>query len=291
MKRQSIFILLLSSLFVLMAACSSSDLSESGKSDSAGSNEIAMKSEMDQSTAEDSVEEKSGEINTNRMIIHQANLQVNVKNLEKAQLKIEKKVNEYGGYIVESNVYRENDETVSGRIMVRVPEKYFQKFLTDAEEEAINVLERNVTGQDVTEEYVDLESRVKSKRAVEARLLEFMNNANKTGDLLKISSDLAQVQEEIEVIVGKMKYLENQTSYSTIDIYMIEKSVRIPGIDNENLDTWEKTKKQLASSINFLLAAGSELIVFFIGNLPVIVILLLVGAGIYFMIKRKKKRD
>ncbi|MBS4177454.1 DUF4349 domain-containing protein [Lederbergia citrea] len=291
MKRQSIFILLLSSLFVLMAACSSSDLSESGKSDSAGSNEIAMKSEMDQSTAEDSVEEKSGEINTNRMIIHQANLQVNVKNLEKAQLKIEKKVNEYGGYIVESNVYRENDETVSGRIMVRVPEKYFQKFLTDAEEEAINVLERNVTGQDVTEEYVDLESRVKSKRAVEARLLEFMNNANKTGDLLKISSDLAQVQEEIEVIIGKMKYLENQTSYSTIDIYMIEKSVRIPGIDNENLDTWEKTKKQLASSINFLLAAGSGLIVFFIGNLPVIVILLLVGAGIYFMIKRKKKRD
>jgi hypothetical protein len=277
-----------------MSACSSNsskELSQRGESGAKkDSNEVSVESERDHSAKEESAEDDFDENSTNRMIIHQAQLQVNVKDLEQAQLNIEKKVNEYGGYIVESNVYRENEVTVSGMIIVRIPEKHFQNFLNDAEGEAADVLERNVTGQDVTEQYVDLQSRVKSKRAVEARLLEFMSNAEKTEDLLKISSDLAKVQEEIELIVGKMNYLENQTSYSTIEITMFENQVIVPELDGKKLDTWEKTKKQLATSTNFMLASGSGLIVFFIGNLPVVILVFLVGAGIYFIIKRRKRK-
>ena len=228
------------------------------------------------------------EVSTDRMIIHRANLQLNVKDFAKAEQNIEKKVTEYGGYIVESNVYREDDESVSGEITVRIPEKHFQKFLTAAEGEAADILKRTVTGQDVTEQYVDLKSRVKSKRAVEERLLDFMGDAEKTEDLLKISSDLATIQEEIELIVGKMNYLENQTSYSTIEIMMFENRVIVPELDNKDLDTWDKTKKQLATSTNFLLAAGSGLIVFIIGNLPIFILLLLIGFGVYFAFIRKR---
>lgn len=295
MKRKAFFILILSGLLALMAACSSSNSSEEAKKDmadsSAGSNEVSVEGEMEYSSSDEGAvdrDHKSEGNTTNRMIIHQAQLRVHVKDLGKAQLKIEQKVNEYGGYIVESNVYRESDRLVSGMITVRVPEKHFQRFLADAEEEAAEILERNVTGQDVTEQYVDLESRVKSKRAVEERLLEFMGKAEKTADLLNISSDLAKVQEEIEVIVGQMKYFENQTSFSTIEIFMYEDRVIVPEIDSLDLDTWEKTKKQLVTSTNFLLAAASGVIVFLIGNLPVIAILLLGGVGIYFIIKRKK---
>lgn len=244
---------------------------------------------------ESSVEESetfaddSDEIDTDRMIIHTANLQIQVKDFNKTQLNIENKVSEYDGYIVESNVYRESEERVSGHMTVRIPEKHFQKFLTDTEDQAVEVLERNVSGQDVTEQYVDLESRLKSKRAVEERLLAFMNDAEKTEDLLKISKDLATVQEEIEVIVGKMNYLENQSAYSTIEISMHEDQVIIPELDNKDLNTWEKTKKQLATSLNFLLTAGSGLVIFFIGNLPVIILLLIIGAVIYFKIRNRKK--
>lgn len=295
MKRKAFFILILSGLLALMAACSSSNSSEEAKKDmadsSAGSNEVSVEGEMEYSSSDEGAvdrDHKSEGNTTNRMIIHQAQLRVHVKDLGKAQLKIEQKVNEYGGYIVESNVYRESDRLVSGMITVRVPEKHFQRFLADAEEEAAEILERNVTGQDVTEQYVDLESRVKSKRAVEERLLEFMGKAEKTADLLNISSDLAKVQEEIEVIIGQMKYFENQTSFSTIEIFMYEDRVIVPEIDSLDLDTWEKTKKQFVTSTNFLLAAASGVIVFLIGNLPVIAILLLGGVGIYFIIKRKK---
>ena len=121
----------------------------------------------------------------NRNIIHRAELQLNVKKLENAQLIIEKKVSEYGGYIVVSNVHRESEESVSAQLTVRIPEQHFQKFLTDAEGQSAEVLNRNVTGEDVTEQYIDLESRVKSKRIVEERLLEFMGKAEKTEDLLK----------------------------------------------------------------------------------------------------------
>ena len=292
MKRKAVFILLLSFFIGLMTACSSNDSIGNAKMDSAvRSDEVGVKKELDNSMVEGLADEGSEMIATNRMIIHKAQLQLNVKSFEKARVSIEKKVSEYGGYIVESNVYRENEKSVNGRMTVRIPEEYFQTFLTDAEGEAADILERIVTGEDITEQYVDLESRMKSKRVVEERLLEFMGNAEKTEDLLKISSDLAGVQEEIEIIVGQMNYLENQTSYSTIEITMYENQVIVPGVDGKKLDTWAKTKKQLASSTNFLLATGSGLVVFVIGNLPITILLVFVGAGTYFFVKKKRGKS
>lgn len=279
-----------------LAACSSDDSADSGEmaktSDSSASNEIAVRDQMTESTADEPKEAEKEIIpeTGDRMIIHRANLEVKVKSLEKARQDIEKKVKDYGGYIVESNIYRGENELLSGHLTIRIPEKHFQQFLNDAEGAAAEVMGRNVTGQDVTEEYVDLESRLKSKRAVEKRLLDFMKDAQKTEDLLKISSDLAKVQEDIEVIVGKMKYLENQTSYSTVEIFMQENRVVVPGVDGDQLDTWEKTKQQLAVSVNFLLAAASGLVVFFVGNLPVIILLAVIGAVIYYVVKRRKRK-
>lgn len=291
MYKKLFSILRLSLLCILLVGCSASSSKDEAKSEKlmAGSNEMGMDSmtDQDQSTEDSLLEQPQATMTTDRMIIQHAQLQVKVKNFKQAQLKIEKKVTEYGGYVVESTVYGQDAEAVSGTMIIRIPKKHFQSFLNDAEEEA-TVLERNVTGQDVTEQFVDLQSRVTSKRAVEARLLEFMTTAQKTDDLLKISADLAKVQEEIEVIVGKMNYLENQTSYSTIEIAMFENRVIVPALDKNNLNTWDKTKKQLATSTNFMLAAGSGIIVFFIGNLPVITVVSLIGISAYVIIKRKK---
>lgn len=277
------------SLFLLLAGCSSNE-----KDDSASeSQDEKAESKMDASISGNKVQEEAAEkegMTDERKVIHQAQLELKVKNLEKAQMKIENKAAEYGGYVVESNVYREDEELVEGTITVRVPEAHFQDFLTDSEGEASEVVGRNVTGQDVTEQYVDLKARLKSKRAVEERLLAFMKDAEKTEDLLKISSDLAVVQEEIEQLTGQMKYLENQTSYSTVTITLSQDRIVVPGIDNKELNTWERTKKQLATSANLLLKAGSGIIVFIIGNLPILIILGGAGAVVHWVIKRRGKR-
>ena len=295
--RKAIYIFLISTLLVVLAACSSSeDKSSYESADSSSDKEMSnvVSGDADGEVATEESSETKTEapvVASDRMIIHQASLSVNVKELDKAQSNIEKKVDQYGGYIVESNVYQEDDQTSSGRMIVRIPEKNFEKFLLDAEGVAAEVLERNVTGQDVTEQYVDLESRVKSKRAVEERLLDFMSKAQKTEDLLKISADLSEVQEEIEVMVGKMKYLENQTSFSTIELSMYENRVVVPEIESKELNTWEKTKKQLATSTNSLLSAGSALIVFFVGNLPVLLLLGAIGFIVFWIIKRRLRHE
>ncbi|USK79993.1 DUF4349 domain-containing protein [Peribacillus frigoritolerans] len=281
--------MLMFSLFLLLVGCSSNE-----KDDSASeSQDEKAESKMDASISGNKVQEEAAEkegMTDERKVIHQAQLELKVKNLEKAQMKIENKAAEFGGYIVESNVYREDEELVEGTITVRVPEAHFQDFLTDSEGEASEVVGRNVTGQDVTEQYVDLKARLKSKRAVEERLLAFMKDAEKTEDLLKISSDLAVVQEEIEQLTGQMKYLENQASYSTVTITLSQDRIVVPGIDNKELNTWERTKKQLATSANLLLKAGSGIIVFIIGNLPILIILGGAGAVVHWVIKRRGKR-
>lgn len=309
MKRKMTLLLTFLFLFVLISACSSNHSDQSSKDNtSVSSNKSSpdMETESEafaendvEETSNDSavekeesgsIEDESGDIDTNRMIIHTAQLQIQVKDFSKTQIKIEDKVNEYAGYVVESSVYRTDDEHRNGQMIVRIPEEHFEKFLTDTEEVAVKILSRNVSGEDVTEKYVDLKSRLKSKQVVEERLLTFMNEAEKTEDLLNISADLATVQEEIEVIVGKMNYLENQSEYATIELSIQEDQIAIPDIDNKNLNTWEKTKKQLVENVNYLLKFGSGLIVFFIGNLPVIILLLVIGTIVYFMIRIRKRR-
>ncbi|WP_427138067.1 DUF4349 domain-containing protein [Psychrobacillus psychrodurans] len=290
--RKSWLFLITISFFVLLAACSGDEESAKMSSEDRASDSAEFKSEEESVEAEVQQESATEDIEapSTRMIIHQARISTNVKDLEKAQHNMEQKVKKYDGYIVESNVYLESDETSSGKMVVRIPEKHFETFLSEAEAEASKVLEKNVTGQDVTEQYVDLSSRVKSKRAVEERLLAFMKDAQKTEDLLKISTDLAKIQEEIEVLVGKINYLENQTSFSTIELTMHEKRVIIPEIENKDLNTWEKTKKQFITSTNSLLSVGSGIIVFVIGNLPVLVLLGVIIVVVAWIIKRRKVR-
>ncbi|MFL6558160.1 MAG: DUF4349 domain-containing protein, partial [Bacillus sp. (in: firmicutes)] len=275
-RRFPIFFIL---LLVLITGCSASSEEKSEKISQ--SNDVALDNAHSGSGEQaDFYSSETGKVEKttepvkikvqNQMVIYQADLELRVKKFDQAVRTLEEKVIEYGGYITESNVSKEGNEQVSGSIKIRIPQKHFQTFLHDAESQAAQVLQRNITGQDVTEEYVDLESRLKSKRVVEERLTMFMKSAVKTEDLLKISADLALVQEEIETIEGKMKFLENQTSLSTVNITLYEKKVVIPTIDKDKLNTWEKTKKQFMKSINMLLVGLSGLVVFIIGNLPVL---------------------
>jgi hypothetical protein len=275
-------------LVFLLAACSSQS-EEKSSMDMANTNEAGRMAISEDSAVASEEKSKSDE-SVNRMVIYKANLRMRVKNFENAQREMEAKSKKYDGFMIGSNSYRDNNEQVSGSITLRIPQQHFQSFLNDAEGVAEEVLERNVNGQDVTEEYVDLESRLKAKRVVEERLLEFMKNAQKTEDLLKISNDLSVVQEEIEQVMGRMKFLENQSALSTITIDLYEENVIVPNLEKDDLNTWEKTKKQFVTSTNFLLGAFSGIFVFFIGNLPVFLLLAVFMVIMFWAIKKSRHK-
>ncbi|OLS41939.1 DUF4349 domain-containing protein [Bacillus sp. MRMR6] len=293
---------LLISIVLFLAACSSNNGNDSAKMSEMNADKgEAMDSAQFGSQEKSVVEAETRNVATtgneeslavpNQMVIYQADLHLRVKKFEQTLQSLEEQVTKYDGYIAQSNVAKNGEEQVSGSIIIRIPQKHFQAFLHDAEGYAAEVLQRNITGTDVTEEYVDLEARLKSKRIVEERLISFMESATKTEDLLKISADLAAVQEEIERVQGRMKFLENQTSFSTITISLYENKVIIPKIEDDNLNTWEKTKKQFMESTNFLLAALSGFVVFIIGNLPILIILTIIGYLTYRFLRKLTKRN
>jgi hypothetical protein len=296
LKKIKIALILMAAFLIGLAGCSSSK-SEDAKINTSSKSTMDSAGRSDKGASafsKEKLQNETGKTVTiampSQMVIYEANLRLKVKGFEKTVQFLENNVKKYGGYISESTVTKESDG-LSGSIKIRVPQKYFQDFLHDAEGEAAEVLQRNITGQDVTEEYVDLESRLKSKRVVEERLTSFLKTAAKTEDLLKISSDLAAVQEEIETIEGKMKYLENLTALSTVNITLYEDKVIVPDLDKGKLNTWERTKKQFMESTNFLLSAVSGLVVFFIGNLPVLIILALAALIAFVLIKKVKNRE
>ncbi|WP_158286951.1 DUF4349 domain-containing protein [Mesobacillus foraminis] len=243
--------------------------------------------------AEDTDGKKSGDTSpesesSGRKVIYNADLQLKVNNYTEVQGKLEKKAISYGGYIVQSQTSTFEDEQLSETMVFRIPQRNFQSFLHDAEGTAEEITHRNVSGQDVTEEFVDLESRLRSKKAVEARLLSFMDEAEKTEDLLKISADLAAVQEEIEQLAGRKNFLQNQTDYSTVTV-SLETNILVPKVDQaSDLNTWQKVKKQLAVNINVLLALVSGIIVLIAGNLPILILTGMVLSTIWIFLRRKK---
>ncbi len=289
-------------LAVLIAGCSSNSSEESQSDDSSNSQDYAAtesagelknKAEIstDASEQENNPQEKQIGNVSDRMVIYTANLSIQVNSYDDTLAFIQQELEKSNGYIVDSNSYSAEKDLVEGTLTVRIPQERFQTFLKVVEDGSTKVVDQSITGQDVTEEFVDLESRLKSKQVVEKRLLEFMEKAEKTEDLLKISTDLATVQEEIEQIKGRMNYLDNQVSLATVTIFIKEKKVNVPELENAELNTWEETKKQFMQSVNFLLQASSSIIVFFIGSLPILFVIGGLLIILWFIVKRKRKKQ
>ena len=302
MKMRHFFLILFCGL-VLLSACSSNQQESNTKEDKSSQGSTsqpapatdsgAKQEESTDSDRSNRVVDKTGDSlpsSTNK-VIYTAEVYLQVKDLKMTNKIIEDKAEKLGGYLVESQMYLEGDENFTATLTVRIPEANFNQFLAEVEKLAIKVQQRNVRGSDVSEEYVDLESRLASKQAVEKRLLEFMQKAETTEDLLKISTDLARVQEEIETITGRLKFLDNRIAFSTVTLSLSENKIKVPELENSDLNTWEKTKKQFITSVNFILAASSGAVVVLIGNIPIFILIGILVGMIFYFIKRKKKQE
>src|SRR5699024_11705843 len=107
-------------------------------------------------------------------------------------------------------------------------------------------------------------------------------------DLLKISNDLAEVQEEIEALKGQINYLDDKSDLATVSIYMQEENVALSGTGEGKLNTWEKTKQQLMKSINFLISAFSGIFILIVGILPLLILLGIIVL-LYFLLLEELK--
>src|SRR5262249_21206867 len=103
-------------------------------------------------------------------------------------------------------------------VVVRVPAQKFETAMEEIRGVGGRILHEKRSGQDVTEEYIDLEARIRTKRALEPQFLEIMKQAHKVSDALEVQNQLAEVRTEIERLEGRRRFLENQSALSTINI-------------------------------------------------------------------------
>lgn len=134
-----------------------------------------------------------------------------------------------GGFVEHSSVVEHRDGTRSGNVVLRVPVARFEAALGRVREEARLVREETVQGQDVTEQYADLEAQLRNARAQEASFLQILAQARTVEDILKVQVQLGQIRERIEMLEGRLQYLENRTSFSTVTVQLEEEAaIRVP---------------------------------------------------------------
>ncbi len=160
-----------------------------------------------------------------RRIIRNAELKLEVASPTDGQRRIASVAESHGGFVVtsESKQRSGSDGAKAYEVVtmqLRVPSAQFDAVIGEIRAVAggAGVVEEKITGQDVTEEYIDLESRARTQKALEAQLLELLRRSGDLADAVTLQRELASVRTEIEKIEGRRRFLENQSSLSTISV-------------------------------------------------------------------------
>jgi hypothetical protein len=213
------------------------------------------------------------------ILIKTGSLNFAVKDLDTAYQSIKTKIQNSNGYITSEN----SRGSKNTNLVIKVPVSDFHQLLELIEKEADQdyLVTKSVNSQDVTEEYIDVESRIKSKKAIETRYLEILTKARNVTEILKVEKELGKIRTEIEQSEGRLQYLRNRSNYSTISLTIYEFQV------SEVKPVQPIEKPSLISKMKNSLIIGwgqvESLLLFLISNWFAI----LLASGVAYYAKRK----
>ncbi len=221
-----------------------------------------------------------------KKIIKNGDLTLKVSNTDKAVAEITRIAKANGGDIFYSNLYEGEDNIKSGTVTIKVPIVNFEKSFEEIKKIASLVVQESISGQDVTEQYTDLQSQFRNKQAEEKAFAKILEKSGQIDEVLKVTKELARVRGEIEVLQGRIRLLESQTDMATINVYISE-DAKITITDRWRplqvaRDALNNLLRDIQKFVNFV-------IVFVVRIIPVLVIYL-VFIGIFYLIVRKVYR-
>lgn len=152
-----------------------------------------------------------------RMIIRNGDMSLVVEDVTRARDEITQLAVRLGGWVVSSRISGEEEE-LRGWISIRVPDETFNQAFADLRGLAVRVTSESTSTEDITEEYIDLQSRLKNAEATESQYLALLEKAEDVEDILRIYEALSRIRYEIEQIKGRIQYLERISAMSLISI-------------------------------------------------------------------------
>jgi len=211
-----------------------------------------------------------------RIVIQNADLAIVVSDVTGRMKDIEAMAQQMGGYVVSSNLYQSytsnNVQVPEAQIAIRVPAAKLEDALNQIKKDTVEVQTETRTGQDVTAQYVDLQSRLKNLEAAEAQLNDILKTTTKTEDVVSIFNQLVSYREQIEVIKGQIKYYDEAAALSAITVRIVAAETIQPIV----IGKWEPKGVALQAVqdlINFLKGFVNFLIRFVIYTLPVLIVI------------------
>jgi hypothetical protein len=214
------------------------------------------------------------EINVERKLIKEGRVEFETDNINSTRKLIFESIEKYKGYTSSDQEYKSIGR-VSNTIVIRVPAKNFDLLLNDATKGVTKFDSKNIEVKDVTEEFLDIQARLKTKKELENRYLELLKKANSVTEILEVEKQIGQLRSEIESIEGRLKYLKSKVSLSTLTMTFYQ------SIPNET-EFGNKFKDGFKS--------GWDNLIWFFVFLTNIWPFILIGIGLIFGIKMWKKR-
>jgi hypothetical protein len=227
-----------------------------------------------------------------RRVIRTADLSIEADSPEDVEQRVTMLADSKGGFVVSADTSRwrgdDGAESTTVNIVFRVPSGAFDATLDDLRRLGRHVSGEKVTGQDVTEEYVDLEARIRAQRAVEEQYLSILKDAKTIHDALEVQQKLGEVRTEIERAEGRRRFLENQTSLSTITVHVAR---HIDAVEANGPGFGRSLRRAGADAVDVSIAIVNGIIRTIGVLLPVGVLL---GLPLYlvirFLVRRRRRR-
>ena len=220
-----------------------------------------------------------------RMIIQESYLSLLVKDAGKAISDIKAKTTGLGGYFVNSNISTP-DSGATGQIIIRVPQSYLDETLVFLRRLAVKVVSENLQGNDVTDQYVDNDVRLKILEGNKARFTEIMNKAEKIEDILKVQQELFNIQSQIDSITGQQRYLSKNAQMVKITIYLSTDELSLPYAPVQSFRP-DVIFKQAVRSILITLQKLGSLVIW----IAVYAVIWIPGVLIILIIQRRRAKN
>ena len=216
-----------------------------------------------------------------RLIIRNGSFSIVAPDTETALDEIAEMADELEGYVVESNKYQ-YQEGWRASVTLRVPAKSFDAALDRIRNLATEVRHENISGQDVTEEYIDLHSRLRYLEATESRLLEFLQEAEDTESALDVYEQLQRIQADIEHVKGRMQYLEQSAAMATITLDITPDELAQP-IQVGGWNPKGTARDAIQSLVRMLQFLADALIVIVILVIPILLVIAIPLIGLFLL--------
>ncbi|TAG53634.1 MAG: DUF4349 domain-containing protein [Cytophagales bacterium] len=217
--------------------------------------------------------------NTEQKIIKTASVRFQVEDFKKSAEKLKRIAKDFGGI---NTSYNENNNgyNIEASFIVRITNSKFDTLLNALQTESIYLNYKNINAEDVTEEFIDIESRLKNKKAVEQKYLEILKKASRIDDILAVENQIRIIREEIEAKEGRLKYLKDRIAYSTINLTFYQ---NLENYQAPDISFWSKIKSSFSDGWSSIQNLG----LWIVSIWPFVILVIII---FYFVKKKWKKK-